>query len=121
MRIKLDENLHVDLAAVLATAGHDVDTVADEGLLGAEDASVLAAASGEERLIVTLDRGFGDIRSYPPGDHAGVLVMRLDDHSLPSARAAIENLVRDVDLEDLGGCVAVYSSGSLRVRRPPDD
>jgi predicted nuclease of predicted toxin-antitoxin system len=120
VRIKLDENLHLDLAAVFATAGHDVDTVADEGLLGAEDASVLAAGSGEERLIVTLDRGFGDIRAYPPGTHCGVVVLRLDDNSLPATRAAVENLVSDVDLEGLAGCVAVYRSGSLRVRRAPD-
>ncbi len=37
MRIKLDENLHTDMATVLAASG--VDTVADEGPLGADDAS----------------------------------------------------------------------------------
>lgn len=121
MRIKLDENLHAELKAVFVAFGHDVDTVADEDLLGAEDPSVLGAASGEERLIVTLDRGFGDIRLYPPGSHAGVLVMRLDDHSFPSTKAAIERMVSNVDLENLAGCVAVYRSGSLRVRRPSDD
>ena len=41
------------------------------------------AATSERRLIVTLDRGFGDIRLYPPGTHAGVLVLRLSTHSLP--------------------------------------
>lgn len=71
MRIKLDENLHVGLAATFAAAGHDVDTVIDEGLSGADDPTVLTAATAENRLIVTLDRGFGDLRAYPPGTHAG--------------------------------------------------
>ncbi len=121
MRIKLDENLHTDVAAVLATSGHDVDTVADEGLLGADDASVSVAATREDRLIVTLDRGFGDIRLYPPGTHAGVLVLRLSRHSLPETKSALEHLVSKVDLDDLAGCVAVYRDGNLRIRRPPGD
>ena len=76
MRIKLDENLHTGVAAVFTASGHDVDTVADEALLGADDASVSVAATRAERLIVTLDRGFDDIRSHPPGTHAGVRVLR---------------------------------------------
>ncbi len=34
MRFKLDENLPVSSAAILASAGHDVDTVGQEGLSG---------------------------------------------------------------------------------------
>lgn len=87
MRIKLDENLHTSLAAILAAHGHDVDTVADEDLLGADDRSVLAAAVEEGRLVITADRGFGDIRRYPPGSHPGVLVLRLKDQSLTAGSA----------------------------------
>ena len=79
------------------------------------------AATSERRLIVTLDRGFGDIRLYPPGTHAGVLVLRLSTHSLPETKRALEHLVSKVDLDDLAGCVAVYRDGSLRIRRPPGD
>lgn len=121
MRIKLAENLHTDVADVLAHAGHDVDTVAAEGLLGSDDATVLAAASADERLVITLDRGFGDVRTYPPGSHAGVLVLRLDDHSLPATKTAVAHLANNVDLDDLGGCVAVFRNGDLRTRRPPVD
>jgi len=121
VRVKLDENLHTRLAEVFTAAGHDTDTVADEGLLGAEDASVSAAATAAGRLVITLDRGFGDIRMYPPGTHAGVVVLRLDDHSFPAAKVALEQLVRDVKLDDLGGSVAVYREGDLRVRRPAAD
>ena len=75
MRIKLDENLPVEAAVVLRPLGHDVDTVADEAMAGAADEDVLRAATGEGRLLITLDRGFGDIRRHPPGTHAGVIVL----------------------------------------------
>ena len=45
MKFKLDENLPVSSAAILTSAGHDVDTVTEEGLVGAPDRDVLAAAT----------------------------------------------------------------------------
>jgi predicted nuclease of predicted toxin-antitoxin system len=50
----------------LAKLGLDADTVVDEGLRGSTDADVLAAARAEERMVFTLDRGFGNIKTYPP-------------------------------------------------------
>lgn len=76
MRIKLYENLPASAAAVLRRAGHDVDTVVDEQLAGAADRTVLDAACRDDRIVVTLDHCFGDVRVYPPGSHSGVLVLR---------------------------------------------
>lgn len=118
MRIKIDENIPTSAVQPFESAGHDVDTVVDEQLSGAADAAVLHAAKAAGRLIVTLDRGFGDIRAYPPGSHGGILVLRVEDQSPPSVRRAVERLLADVDLDDLAECVSVFRSGKLRVRRP---
>lgn len=86
MKFKLDENLPVSSAAILAGAGHDVDTAGQEGLSGATDAEVVAAATAAGRVLVSLDVGLGDIRAYPP----------LDAHSAWRAslhRAAITRMV----------------------------
>jgi predicted nuclease of predicted toxin-antitoxin system len=66
VRLKLDENLPEDARAVASELGHDADTVVEESLGGASDPDVLAAATGEHRLIVTLDRGFGDAGGTRP-------------------------------------------------------
>jgi predicted nuclease of predicted toxin-antitoxin system len=124
VKIKLDENLPASAAAPLRARGHDVDTVIDEGLVGAEDPVVLAAATGEARLLMTLDRGLGDLRSYPPGTHGGVVVIRVDDQSPRAVAQAVSQLCAAVDLDDLSGCTSVWRAGALRVRRawsgPPD-
>ncbi|WP_368861807.1 DUF5615 family PIN-like protein [Frankia gtarii] len=52
-----------------------------EGLTGRCDPEVLAAAVEENRMVFTLGRGFGNIRTYPPGSHSGIVVFRLDDQS----------------------------------------
>jgi predicted nuclease of predicted toxin-antitoxin system len=66
VRIKLDENLPDSVIDVLAGAGHDLDTVRDEGLRAAKDPAVLAGTTAHSRLLVTLDRGLGNIRTYRP-------------------------------------------------------
>jgi predicted nuclease of predicted toxin-antitoxin system len=70
VKFKLHENLPASSAAVLARAGHDVDTVTAEGLTGAPDRDVVVAATAEGRILISLDVGMGDIRAYPPGSHA---------------------------------------------------
>ncbi len=120
MKVKVDENLPVTVAALLRDRGVHADTVSDEGLIGASDATVFDATQGEDRLIITLDRGFGDVRRYPPGSHAGVVVLRLDSDGPRSAAAAVMLLLDHHDLRDLRGTITVMHRGTLRVRRPAD-
>lgn len=120
MRLKLDENLPVRAVAPLRALGHDVDTATDEGLAGGDDADVLRTATGASRLVITLDRGFGDIRAYPPGTHGGVLVLRMDNQAARAVAEIVEHVARTIDLDDLVGFVAVFRDGSVRVRRPAE-
>ena len=87
MRVKLDENMPSALIDVLCSAGHDVTTAREENLSGVEDPIVLRTAAQEARLLMTFDVGFGDIRSYPLGSHAGIVVFRLKASRERPARA----------------------------------
>ena len=71
MRFKLDENLPYRAARTSAEAGHDAETVYDEDLAGQPDEVVLAATISENRVFVTLDLDFYDLRAYPIGTHSG--------------------------------------------------
>jgi predicted nuclease of predicted toxin-antitoxin system len=66
VKFKLDENLPVSSAVILTSAGHDVDTVTEESLVGAPDRDVVAAATVTGRILVSMDRGLSDIRAYHP-------------------------------------------------------
>ncbi len=117
VKLKLDENLPHSLVNVLRSAGHDTDSVTEEGLTGAHDQTVFASAQDAGRLLLTLDRGFGDIRRYAPGTHAGILVLRLQDESAPAVLRAIRRLIAQHDLEDLAGTIAIVEPARLRIRR----
>lgn len=116
MKFKLDENLPVSSAAILARAGHDVDTVGQEGLSGAPDPGVVAAATAAERVLISLDVGLADIRAYPPGRHAGIVVLRLTDQSAATVSKAVSDLADFADANSLIGAVAILQRGLLRIR-----
>lgn len=76
MRFKIDQNLPAEYAAVLREAGFEADTVDDEGLSGADDSVVSERGRTDGRVLLTLDLGFSDIRSYPPQEYSGIVVFR---------------------------------------------
>jgi len=49
---------------------------AGEGLAGAADPDVVAAATAAGRILISPDAGLADIRANPPGGHVGIVVLR---------------------------------------------
>ena len=118
MRLKLDENITVAAKGPLVAAGHDVDTVADEKLVGRPDPVVLAGAVADDRALVTFDLGFGDPRAYPPGAHRGVIILRLRDQQPANLVSVVQRLLENHDLDELAGCIVVVTETLVRIRRP---
>lgn len=77
MRFKIDENLPAEAAEILQGAGFVADTVGDENLSGTDDETLASTSRSEGRILVTLDLDFANIRAYPPGEHAGIIVLRV--------------------------------------------
>lgn len=75
MRLKVDENLPKSLIAWFAARGHNAEHVDDENMLGYPDSDIWKAAQREERVVLTLDRGFGAI-GREARQHHGVIVLR---------------------------------------------
>ena len=55
MRFLLDENLSPKLVELLGRDGHDVVHVRDIGLASASDEVVIAAASADDRILISAD------------------------------------------------------------------
>ncbi|MEW6350292.1 MAG: DUF5615 family PIN-like protein [Thermodesulfobacteriota bacterium] len=77
MKFKIDDNLPREFAQVLRSAGHDAATIREETLSGAPDTQVIVVCLTEDRAILTLDLDFADIRLYPPEEHPGMIVFRV--------------------------------------------
>jgi predicted nuclease of predicted toxin-antitoxin system len=77
VRLKLDENLGLRIADFFRGAGHDVETVAGEGLSGADDDTVFQACIKEKRVLVTMDLDFSDVVRFEPKRCGGIVIFRL--------------------------------------------
>lgn len=118
MRIKLDENLPAEAAPKLRNLGHDVHTVEEEGLVGHADGDIWERAQTEQRCLITQDLDFSDTRHFVPGEHSGIILIRL--HS-PSRRRLLSRILEMFEREDADSwdrCFVVASDRKVRVRRP---
>lgn len=119
MKIKLDENLPATIVELLTTAGHDVDTVAQQGLTGKEDRDVWQAAQKSSRFFITQDLDFSDSRSFKPGTHSGLLLVRVANPGRNELRRRLEQIFRTEAVESWQGCLVIATDRKVRVRRPP--
>src|SRR5688500_1213342 len=83
MKFKIDENLPIEFATILIEAGYDALTIVDENLQGEIDPYVIDVCVQEERVLITLDLDFADIRAYPPHRFPGIIVFRLKSQDKP--------------------------------------
>ena len=118
MKLKLDENLSRHLKPLLTKVGHDVVTAADEHLLSCSDTEIAAAALREERMLLTLDVEFADLRKYPPGSHPGIILFRPPSFGPLSVNKFIIDFLKSADLSRLTSCVAIVDPVNVRVRSP---
>lgn len=117
MHIKIDENVPARVAPVLQGMGHDVDTVADEGLTGADDEAIRRAARDAERLLITQDLDFSNVRDLQPGSRGGVLLLRLRCPGRNALLERVRHLFESESVEQWAGCIVVASERKIRVRR----
>ena len=118
MRIKLDENIPDNLSVKLGELGHEVDTVVTEGIVGALDPFVWAQAQSARRFFITQDLDFSDVRRFEPGNHEGILLVRLANPSRRALSAYIEKLFATEAVESWARCFVVATDSKVRVRKP---
>lgn len=116
MRFKVDENLHEAVAALLVTHGHDADTVHDEGLRGSDDSHLLTCCTAERRALVTFDMDFTDIRTYPPVNFPGVIVLRLSSQSRGHVLSIMARVVDHLKGNAVERRLWIVSDADIRIR-----
>jgi predicted nuclease of predicted toxin-antitoxin system len=113
MRFKVDENLLNEAAFVLRDAGHDVVTALEEFPAGTEDHVLASACRNEQRILLTCDLDFADIRTYPPDEYPGLIVFRLRRQSRPRVLAAVAKLMPMLVSEPLKGRLWIVDEDSM--------
>ena len=119
MKLKLDENLPLQIASSLRILGHDIHSTSEEGLSGCDDSELWTAAQREGRTLITQDLDFSDARRFVPGSHHGIVLVRLGSPSRRRLLNRVEEVFQYENVSVWPGCFVVVTEHKVRVRRTP--
>jgi len=117
LSLKLDENLPADARTYIEECGHEVQTALEEGLGDCPDHKIAERCREESRIIITLDRGFADIRTYPPDSHPGIILLRPARQSVPEIIKVLRDALDLADEESPDSRLWIVEPGRIRVRQ----
>lgn len=97
----------------LSALGHDVNLV---GILGQGSGryGVLAAAQSEQRILVTLDKDFGELAILKGLPHSGII--RLAGFRAAQMANAIRHVVGTYERELIAGAIVTVDPERVRIR-----
>jgi predicted nuclease of predicted toxin-antitoxin system len=116
VRLLADEGVEVRIVERLRFDGHDVDYVA-ELAPGITDDEVLDRANSGQRVLVTVDKDFGELVFRLHRVASGVLLVRLSGLSSDDKAELVAGAIRDHGSE-MPGAFTVVSPGVIRIRPP---
>lgn len=116
MKLVADEGVDWAIVASLRADGHDVVYVAELSP-SITDEAVLDLANGDERILVTADKDFGELVFRLRQVAFGVLLVRLPGLSSAGKADAVSESVREHGRE-MAGTFTVVSPGLVRIRPP---
>lgn len=118
MRFLIDEDLPRSIKDMLQRYGHEAVDVRDIGFRGSKDRQVAALAQSKGLCLVTGDFDFSDVRNYPPGKYAGIVVLKLPRTATASyILTLLESFLQQEELVNkMPGKLAVVEPGRIRTR-----
>lgn len=116
MKFKIDENLPVEVASLLENAGYDALTVLDQEMGGGSDDDLAAVCKKEDRVLITLDLDFADIRIYAPQAQAGIIILRLKRQDKPYVLPMIDRLIKSFSEEQVQKSLWIVDEERIRIR-----
>jgi predicted nuclease of predicted toxin-antitoxin system len=117
LRIKADENMPRTVLQVLRERGHDAVSVREQNMGGWKDLELWRVIQEERRFLITADKGFADVRSFPPGTHTGILLLRPDEDGIRPLIDLLKRVLDSYGLEELQGTLTVATPRSIRIRK----
>lgn len=117
MKFLTDENLPRSTVQMLRELGHEVKDVREAKLSGFSDRKLFEIAKNESRILVTLDKDFGNILYFPPKEHSGIIVLRLRQPTQKHITSILRNFIQQMDEDELKQSLRIVEDSDYRTRR----
>lgn len=115
MKFLVDECVGRGIVEWLQTHGYNAVSIL-EFSPGVSDDAVLHKALHENRILITMDKDFGDIIFRNNSDHCGIILLRLSNWQLKHKIACLENVFTR-HLNEIENNFIVITEQSVRIVR----
>lgn len=114
LKFLLDVGVGKGVERYLLSVGFDVVSVLDlDPTL--PDSHILDLAESDHRMVVTMDKDFGELVFHSKRKHNGVLLLRLEDAD-GEEKAAVMRAIIQGFASEMEGRYCVFKNGRLRIR-----
>ncbi|MFN4255538.1 MAG: DUF5615 family PIN-like protein [Saprospiraceae bacterium] len=79
------------------------------------DSDILLIAERDQRMVVTMDKDFGELVFQSGRPHSGVLLLRLEDATGVEKVAVLSHILTN-HAHEMAGKFCVFQNGRLRIR-----
>ena len=120
MKFLIDANLPRSIVALITELGHEAEFARDIGLAAAPDSEIAARAVQTGAVLLTRDLDFADIRTYPPAQYSGIVILRVPDDAIAAdiVQTAQLFLRESAFVSQLAGRLAIVEPERVRFRPP---
>lgn len=116
LKLFADECINWDIIFALRQNGFDILTVKDAKLTGSDDETIFKFACKNKRILLTYDRGFGDIFRFSISESSGVVVVLTGRMKKDEAVSIVLSFMSTVnERTDLRGKLAIIGKSRIRI------
>ena len=115
MKFLVDVGVGKGVEDFLKKSGFDIKTVRDIDSK-AKDSEILRTAVNEKRMIVTMDKDFGDLVYRSGKRHSGILLLRLEAATGDQKVKVVERIIR-IFKKEIRNKFCVYQDDRLRIKK----
>ncbi len=117
MKFLADHYVYGKTVKPLRAQGHEVITLKELGQADAEDLQVLALAQSLDAVLITNDKGFGNILTYPPERYSGIILLCITAANQQRVHQVLLNFLKQHNRETLRRALVVIDARTYRIRK----
>lgn len=114
MKFLVDVGVSQKVEKWLAENGYDTKAVRDLNPK-AKDSEILHLAVAESRMVITMDKDFGELVYNSGMKHSGVLILRLEDAKGDQKVEIVKKILSDY-INKIQNKFCVFQDGRLRIK-----
>ncbi len=114
LRFIVDVGVGKSIEEYLSEVGYDTKAVRDIDP-HMKDEEIIHIAAAENRIVITMDKDFGELVYHSSMKHSGVLLLRLEDANVAEKLLVVEHIMTNYS-DQIKNCFCVFQNNKLRIR-----